>query len=139
MQLYVKVIPVIAGTSQPAGDAMLMPCPPDAEPDTVLSFLTQRFGEPIEVAWTSTARHPRLATGWIFPGTRATTVAPDVEFICIPHIEAEDGTLQNMFELQADLRQEFEQLAADGALDSLTVVPAPQRRYQASSSPEGTG
>lgn len=131
MQIYIKVIPITGGTSQQAGDSLMMPCPQDMEPDTVLSFLSQRFGEPIETAWTSTARHQRLATGWIFPGTNATAHDPEIELLCVPHIRTGNGTLQNMFELQADQRHEFEQLATDGALDSLAILNAPHRTYQA--------
>jgi hypothetical protein len=138
MQLYVKVVPLSAGTSQPAGEPLTVPCPPDVEPDTVLSFLTQKFGEPLEVAWTSTDRHPRLATGWIFPGMPATATDPEVEYLCVPHIQTSDGTLHNMFELQADQRQEFEQLAASGAFDSYTVVTAPHRSYQPPSTQAGS-
>ncbi len=48
MQLFVKVIPLRAGTGEPAGEPRLVCCPPDVEPDTSLSFLTQRLGEVIE-------------------------------------------------------------------------------------------
>lgn len=129
MQLYIKVIPVKAGTSEPAGDTLLMACPPDVKPDTVLSFLAQSFGEPIDLAWTSTAWEPRMATGWIFPHIAPTAANPDIEYICVPHVLTGDGTLQNIFELQAEQRHEFEQLAADNALDSLAILIAPPRTY----------
>ncbi len=48
------------------------------------------FGEPIELAWTSTTRHPRLATGWIFPCMMASKSGPGVEFLCVPQVEAGD-------------------------------------------------
>src|SRR5215467_2761903 len=50
MQLYVKLIPLWAGTSESAGEPRLLCCPPDVEPDTVLSFLTQQLGEVIDTA-----------------------------------------------------------------------------------------
>jgi hypothetical protein len=68
--LLVKVIPLRAGTAEPAGDPQILACPPDVEADTILSFLTGRFGAVIETAWTSTERHPRAGTGWIFPHVR---------------------------------------------------------------------
>jgi hypothetical protein len=43
MRLFVKVIPLRAGTSEPAGEPRLVRCPRDVEPDTVLSFLTQQL------------------------------------------------------------------------------------------------
>jgi hypothetical protein len=50
VRLFVKVIPLRAGTGEPAGEPCLVSCPPDVEPDTVLSFLTKRLGEVIETA-----------------------------------------------------------------------------------------
>jgi hypothetical protein len=77
------------------------------EPDTILSFLTQRLGEAIETIWTSTERHERIDTGWVFPGTPATESQDAVEVACVPFIETADGSLQPMFEAQADQRLQF--------------------------------
>jgi len=130
MQLYVNVIVVSAGTSEPAGDPMVVACPPDVAPETVLSFLTQKFGEPIDTAWTCTDQHPRITTGWVFPGEPATATDPALEFICVPLVRAGDGTLQPLFELHADQRREFDELAADGAFDGYAVAMAAPRQYQ---------
>lgn len=70
MRLLVKVIPLRAGTAESAGDLEVLACPPDVEADMILSFLTGRFGDLIETAWTSSGRHPRIEAGWIFPGPR---------------------------------------------------------------------
>jgi hypothetical protein len=72
MPLFVKVIPLRAGTSEPAGESRLLCCPPNVEPDTILSFLSQRLGKPVETVWTSTEHHERLDIGWVFPGAPAT-------------------------------------------------------------------
>ena len=63
MQLFVKVIPLRAETGEPAGDPRMLRCTGDVEPDTILSFLTQRLGEVIETVWTSTEHHERLGIG----------------------------------------------------------------------------
>jgi Bacterial EndoU nuclease len=130
MRLVIKVTPLKTGTSEPSGDAQLLECPSDVEPDTMLSFVSQRFGEVVDTAWTSTERHARLACGWIFA-----TTAEDAgrEFLCVPLVAMDDGSLRSMFELQADQRAEFEQLAHDGAVGNYTVVELPQRIYQPAS------
>ncbi len=129
MDMYIKVITVPAGTSDPV-DARLEPCPPDVEPATVQSYLTGKFGEPLRLVWTSTIRHPRVDIGWVFPGSPATGTDAAQEILAIPTLIADDGTLQHMFEVQADQRQQFEQLAASGALDSHQVITALPRDYQ---------
>src|SRR5215469_566426 len=84
MPLFVKVIPLRAGASEPAGEPRLLGCPPDVEPDTILPFLTQRLGEPAETVWTSTEHHERLSIGWVFPAAPATGPQDAVELACIP-------------------------------------------------------
>jgi hypothetical protein len=90
-----------------------------------LSFLIQRLGEVIETVWTSTEQHKRLGIGWIFPGTPAAGPREVVELACIPFIASIDGTLQPMYEVQADQRQQFTQLADDRGLN-YTVIQQPQ-------------
>jgi len=128
MRLFIKIIPLRAGTAEPAGEPRILPCPPDVEPDTILSFLTQRLGEVIETIWTSTERHERIDTGWVFPGTPATESQDAVEVACVPFIETADGSLQPMFEVQADQRLQFSQLASRGL--GYTLIRWPQRQYQ---------
>lgn len=127
MRLFVQVTPLKAGTPEPSGDSHLMECPADVEPDTVLSFLSQRFGDVVDTAWTSTQRHARLACGWIFAGT---TEDSGCEVLCVPLLEMDDGSIQSMFELQADQRAEFDELVAYGELDNYTIVERPHRDYQ---------
>ena len=128
MPLFVKVIPLRAGTSEPAGEPRLLCCPPDVEPDTILSFLTQRLGEPVETVRTSTEHHERLGIGWVFPGAPATGPQDAVELACIPFIEPPGGALQPMFEIQADRRRQFAQLADSHELDA-TIIQQPHRAY----------
>jgi hypothetical protein len=94
MQLFVKLIPLRPGTGEPTGEPRLLCCPPDVAPDTILSFLTQRLGEAIGTAWTSTGEHARLDVGWVFSGTPATGPHDAAEFACVPFIEAPGGSLQ---------------------------------------------
>jgi len=129
MPLFVKVIPLRAGASEPAGEPRLLGCPPDVEPDTILPFLTQRLGEPAETVWTSTEHHERLSIGWVFPAAPATGPQDAVEFACIPFIESPDGALQPMFEVQADQRRHFAQLADSHGLDA-TVIQHTHRAYR---------
>jgi len=128
MRLFIKIIPLRAGTAEPAGEPSFLPCPADVEPDTILSFLAQRLGEVIETIWTSTERHERIDTGWVFPGTPATESQDAVEVACVPFIETADGSLQPMFEVQADQRLQFSQLASRGL--GYTLIRWPQREYQ---------
>ncbi len=111
MQLYVKVLPVRAGTAEPVGEPLMQPCPSDVGPDTVLSFITGILGEPAGTAWTSSDRHPRFTIGWIFSGLPDIDTDEPVEFICMTYVQADDGSMQSLFELMADQRQEFGQLA----------------------------
>lgn len=126
MRLHVKITPLRPGTAEPAGRSEMRRCPADVEPETVQSFLIQHFGEPIEVAWTATERHERVDLGWIF---RTPPEGEAAEVLCVPFIDMGDGSLRPMFELLADQRQDFEHLAATGAIDSLTVIEAPPRQY----------
>src|SRR5580704_6786661 len=108
MQLHVKITPLCAGTAEPVGPSEILLCPADVGPETVRSFLVRQFGEPAEVAWTRSERHERLAVGWIFPAGPPGGPGSDVEVLCVPFIDAGDGSLRPMFEVLADQRQEFE-------------------------------
>ena len=130
MQLFVKVVPMKAGSAELAGDTETFECPTDVQPDTILSFLTQKFGGLIDTAWTYTDRHPRIEVGWIFGGGPSTPPEGPVELLCVPQIRVADGSLQSMFELLADQRQDFDRLATSGHLDTYTVVERPQREYR---------
>jgi len=134
MQLFVKIIPLRAGSAEPAGKPRIITCPPDVEPDTILSFLTQRMGEVIETMCTSTQRHERIDIGWIFPGPRAAQPQDAIEFACVPLMETNDG-LQPMFEVQADRRLEFGQLAVSRGI-VYKIVQQPHRAYHPSADPD---
>ncbi len=134
MQIFVKIMPLKAGTSEAAGDPELLACPPDVEPETILSFLSQKFGRYIETVLTSTERHQRIQTGWIFRGPTASPGEP-FELACVPLVEVAGGSLRPMFELQADQRQDFGKLASDGTFRSYSVIGRPLSEYQ----PPSTG
>ena len=137
MRMQMKIAPLRAGTSEPADRPRLFPCPPDLEPDQIRSFLVQFFGEePVEIAWTETERHERVNIGWIFRALPGTEPMDHIELLCVPVVEAEDGSPKPLFELQADQRQDFEQLAASGAIDSLTILEAPLREYRSAAEGE---
>jgi len=127
MQLFVKVVPLSAGTGQASSGGELLRCPDDVGSDTLLSFLTQLFGDVIDTAWTSTERHERLACGWIFagPGERK-----GQQVLCAPFVAANDGSLRSLFELMADQHVEFEELARSGELDDFKVITLPHRTYR---------
>jgi hypothetical protein len=101
MQLFIKVIPLRAGTGAPAGQPRLLACPPGVTPDTVLSFLTQRLGEVLQTAWTPTGHHQHPGIGWVFSGGPATGPQEAVDLACVPFIESPGGSLQPLFEAQA--------------------------------------
>src|SRR5690349_14908491 len=100
MDLYIKVATVRAGTSDPVL-AQLERCPPGVDAATVRSYLARKFGEPLRLAWASTSGHPR-GIGWVFPGGPAAGTDTAHEILCIPALLAPDGTLQDLFERQAD-------------------------------------
>lgn len=123
MPLFVKAIPLRAGTSEPAGEPHLLRCPPDVEPDMILSFLTHLLGEPVELVWAPTEHHQRLGIGWVFPSAPATGGHAAVEFACVPFIESPAGALLPLFEVGADQRQQF----ADSHGRDATIIQQPQR------------
>ncbi len=130
MQLFVKIVPIKAGSVELAGDGRTIECPVDVEPDTILSFLTQEFGTLVDTAWTYTDRHPRIEVGWIFGGTATNRSDRPVELLCVPQVRVADGSLQSMFELLADQRQDFDMLTKTGKLETYTVIERPQSEYQ---------
>lgn len=123
MQLFIKIIPLRPGTAEPARQTRIAACPADVEPDTILSFLTQQLGEVIETIWTSTERHERIDTGWVFPAPGAAGREDAVEIACVPLIQTAEG-LRPMFEVQADQRLSFGQLAASRGMD-YTIIQRP--------------
>lgn len=129
-RLWVRILPLLAGTAEPAGQPDVLPCSADVEPDTILSFLSSRLGDPVETAWTSTDRHPRLPAGWIFPTRQTDPPGDPKELLCVPLIETPGGGLRPMFEALADERQDMEELARTGALRKLTTIELPHRDYQ---------
>jgi hypothetical protein len=84
--------------------------PPDAEPETVLSFLTQELGEAVETPWTSTEHDTHLGTGRIFPATPTTGRQGAAELVGIPFIESPGRLLQLMYEVKAEQCAQFAQI-----------------------------
>jgi hypothetical protein len=78
----------------------------------------------VEVACTTTDQHERVDVGWIFRALPADNGEPvdHIELLCVPVVEGDDGVRKPWFEMLADQRQEVEQLASDGVIDSLTVA-----------------
>jgi hypothetical protein len=117
MRLVCQGHPPRAAGCEPAGEPRVSRCPPDAEPETVLSVLTQKLGEVIETPCTSTQHHKCLGIGWIFPGTPATGPRQAAELACMPFIELSGALPQFMDEVQAKQCMQFGQLAAGRGLD----------------------
>jgi hypothetical protein len=86
--------------------------------------MIQRLGDVTETLWTSTEPHQRLGFGWLFPGTPVTELQEAAELACMPLTEA-CGGLQLMYEVQAEQRAQFAQLADGCGLD-ITIIQ--QRR-----------
>jgi hypothetical protein len=125
MQLFVKVIPLRPGTGEPGGEPRLLRCPPGVAPDAILSFLTQRLGEVIGTAWTSTGEHARLDVGWVFSGARAPGSHEAADFACVPFIEAPGGSLQPLFEAPPGQRRQSARPAGSRGLDAGTCDAPP--------------
>lgn len=117
MQLVCQGHPVRAAGSEPAGEPRVLRFPPDAEPETVFSFLTQELGEAVETPWTSTEHDKRPGIGRIFPGTPTTGLQEAAERVCIPFIESPGGLLQLMYEVKAEQCAQSVQLADSHGLD----------------------
>jgi hypothetical protein len=136
MQLFVKLIPLRHGTSEPTGEPRLLRCPPGVAPDTILLFLAQTLGEAIGTAWTSTDEHARLDVGWVFSGPRAVGSHKAVDFACVPFIEAPGGPLQPLFEAQPGERLQPARRADRRGLDT-AVVQQPCRAARPAAAPGG--
>lgn len=122
MRLQMRITPLRTGTADPADLSRLFPCPAGIEPGQIRSFLVQFFGEqPVDRAWTRTARHERIHVGWIFRPLPAIWPAGEIELLCVPVAEDSDGSHKPLFELLADQRQDVEQLATSGTTDDLTI------------------
>jgi hypothetical protein len=134
VQLYVKLLPLRAGTGEPAGEPRLLCCPPDVEPDAVLSFLTQQLGEVIDTAWTFIDGHTRVAIGWVFPGAPAAGPREAVELACVPFIKSPGGSLQPMYRAHASQHRQAAQLTDSHGLDT-TLLQRPHRTYHPSARP----
>jgi hypothetical protein len=131
-QITLKIALVQVGSGEPLEQPEWTACPNDVEADTLLSYLTQQFGEPIEVALTSTEKNPRIVIGWFFrpPAGQLTGPADDIELLVIPYITLEDGSDVAMFLHQANQKELFETLAVEGKVDELTLIEQPQREYE---------
>ena len=134
-ELFVKVTPVKAGTAEDVAAFQMVECPPDVEADTLLSFLTQQFGEPIDAAIVSNEKYQRLQVGWIFPGPPTDVPEGTTERICTPFIELDDGSRVAMFAWLADTREVMERNAKDGSISELNVISKDQREYQPFAAP----
>lgn len=111
--------------------------PASVEATNVLSFLTQRYGEPLDVAWTATDELERVDVGWVFPvsGEAAATHGEAADLIAVPLIRDNlSGELVSLFEQVALHRREFERARDDGLLDTLTVVQLPHERWESKDS-----
>jgi hypothetical protein len=127
-------------------------CSEDVVPETMLSFLQQRLGDPIEAALMSTPRHPRLEVGWIFPGEAFARIGVEVpsrsNVLVTPMLRGAivraggadnfvkvrygEETLVSMFEVMADERLRLEQMAnaGTGPFRSVGFLKLPPREYR---------
>jgi hypothetical protein len=140
MRLQMKITPLRTGTAEPADRSRLFPCPAGLDADQVRPFLVQFFGEePVDLAWTTTARRERISIGWIFRALPAIWPTEDIELLCVPVIEAADGSHIPLFELVADQRQDAGQLAAVTASGASTRHARRSRRSPSRSASRAAG
>jgi len=149
VRLFFYMVVVDAETGKEVRPPWLTQCSEDVEPETMLSYLQQRLGEPLHAALLSTPRHPQLTVGWIFPGeTFARTgvdVPPGSNVVVTPvmrgamvegggddsfvRVRYGDETLVSMFEALADEKLRLEQAAKDGTFRSVRFLTLEPREY----------
>lgn len=125
-------------TVQPRGggnpvDAFDSTVPAGIEPDTMRAYYTQRFGEPLDDAYTDGPSGSRVDIGWVFevPAQFELPGPPDeFEMVVIPVTEdpEQPGMLVSVWLLLAEQRAKFEQLVDEGKVDRLVVVSLPERQ-----------
>ncbi len=89
-------------------------CPEDVDLTTVQSYLSQRLGDPIRIAMTSTPEDSESLIGWVFRAPDDWPVDGDRthhELVAIPVVCHPDMPWTPAFQLQRDERQRFEALA----------------------------
>jgi hypothetical protein len=128
--IALKIAPVTIGSGEPIGELEWQDCPPDVAPDTLLSYLSQQFGEPIELVLTSTETQKALAVGWFFRPPVASKWAGKADLMVIPYITLDDGSEVAMFVHQADQKAMFRNLYNEGKGDRLVEIEQPQRPYR---------
>ena len=128
--ITLKIAPVRIGSGEPIGESEWQDCPPDVEPDTLLSYVSQGFGEPIELVLTSTEMQKALAVGWFFRPPVASKWAGKAELMVIPYITLDDGSEVAMFVHQAEQEAMFRNLHFEGKADRLVEIEQPQRPYR---------
>lgn len=113
-------------------DESIEEVPKSVEASNVLSFLTQRFGEPLDVAWTATEELERVDIGWVFPlsDEDAAAHAEGADLIAVPLIKDRSGEFVSLFEQVALQRKAFENARGDGLLDNLTVFQLPHEQWK---------
>ena len=130
--IALKITAVKAGTGAPLGEPRWQVCPEDVDPDTLLSWLEQTFGKPVELVLTQTEVNPALPVGWFFKAVRAEADLPSeqLELMVIPFISVGDGSQVAMFAYQAEQKAAFMNLTSTGRIEALTVIEQPQREYR---------
>src|SRR5918996_6529708 len=102
--------------------------PESVRPENVLSFLREKHGEPLDVAWTSSDELDRVDIGWVFRPSAEVLgdVGPDAELVAMPMIRDDrTGELEPLFERVALIRRDFELAKEKGLLDELSIVELP--------------
>ena len=112
--------------------------PESVRAENVLSFLRDKHGEPLDVAWTSSDELDRIDIGWVFrPSPEGLEdVGSDVELIAMPMIRDDrTGELESLFERVALMRRDFERAKEEGLLDELSIVELPHEQWRPDESP----
>jgi hypothetical protein len=132
MQIYTRVVvqPLGGGETVTTFDGREDPKTVDF--DTILASYSQRFGDPFEVAYTTSSdiKGP-IQIGWVFAVPDKIEVPAsleDFEMLLIPMFDdLNTGERLSLFLSMARKGQQFRDLFDGGAFDELHTFTAPQR------------
>jgi hypothetical protein len=97
-------------------------CPPEIDAYTVLSYLKQHYGKPLDVAYTESAEHGRVVVGWTFSAPPEWARDREAELAAIPSSVGPRGDLVPIFLEQERRRAVFQRIVDEGLVDDAIII-----------------